>query len=49
MILASDLHAANLATMLRESGIRWKVVVLSACHAGSFIDALKKVRERMDR
>jgi hypothetical protein len=36
-----DLYAGDLAVMLRESGIRWKVIVVSACHAGSFIDGLK--------
>ncbi len=36
-----DLSATELADMLRESGIRWKVVVISACHSGSFIDALR--------
>ena len=36
-----DLDATELAEMLRESGIRWKVIVISACHAGSFIDALR--------
>jgi len=39
-----DLHslpAPDLAAMLRHSGIRWKVIVISACYAGGFIDALK--------
>jgi hypothetical protein len=36
-----DLRATDLADILRESGIRWKVIVISACHAGSFIDALR--------
>jgi hypothetical protein len=36
-----DLSATDLADMLRESGIRWKVVVISACHSGSFIAALR--------
>jgi hypothetical protein len=30
-----------LANALKASGIRWKVIVLSACHAGGFIDTLK--------
>ncbi|HET9864891.1 MAG TPA: C13 family peptidase, partial [Steroidobacteraceae bacterium] len=30
-----------LAQMLREAGIRWKVVVISACHAGAFIEHLR--------
>lgn len=36
-----DLPAATLAQMLRDSGIRWKVIVISACYSGGFIDALK--------
>ena len=31
----------ELAALLKESGIRWKVVVVSACYAGAFTDALK--------
>ena len=27
--------------MLRESGIRWRVIVVSACYAGSFIEPLR--------
>jgi hypothetical protein len=30
-----------LARMLRESGIRWKVLVISACYAGAFIEHLR--------
>ena len=29
-----------LASALHDSGIRWKVIVISACYAGAFIDAL---------
>jgi len=36
-----DLPAADLARLLRESGIRWKVVVVSACYSGGFLDPLK--------
>ncbi len=36
----TTLGANALASMLRESGIRWKVIVISACYAGSFIDAI---------
>lgn len=36
-----DLSKTELAAMLKESGIRWKVVVLSACYAGSFMEPLK--------
>ena len=35
------LTPAGLATMLRESGIRWKVLVISACYAGAFIEPLR--------
>ena len=36
-----DLSAAELGRLLRESGIRWKVVVISACYSGGFLDPLK--------
>jgi hypothetical protein len=36
-----DLSAAELGAMLKESGIRWKVVVVSACYSGGFIDPLQ--------
>jgi Peptidase C13 family len=39
-MMPSGLDAGQLAEALRESGIRWKVIVISACYAGSFIDAL---------
>ncbi|PFH11903.1 hypothetical protein BCF11_4370 [Collimonas sp. PA-H2] len=35
------LEAKELAKLLEETGIRWKVVVVSACYAGGFIDPLK--------
>ncbi len=35
------LSAHDLGAMLKESGIRWKVVVISACYAGGFIDEVK--------
>ncbi len=31
----------DLKTMLDTAGIRWRVVVISACYSGGFIDALK--------
>jgi hypothetical protein len=34
------LSGPGLAHLLRESGIRWRVVVLEVCDAGPFIDAL---------
>lgn len=36
-----DLPARELRNMLKESGIRWKVVLISACYSGGFIDAIK--------
>lgn len=36
-----NLEAKELAKLLAETGIRWKVVVVSACYAGGFIDPLK--------
>jgi hypothetical protein len=36
-----DLSGADLADALRASGIKWKVIVISACYAGAFIDALR--------
>ncbi len=35
------LQASELGTMLKQTGIRWKVVVVSACYSGGFIDAVK--------
>jgi hypothetical protein len=34
------LSASTLAIFLRESGIRWKVVVVSACFSGRFVEPL---------
>jgi hypothetical protein len=31
----------NLASALRDSGIKWRIIVISACHAGAFIAPLK--------
>ena len=36
-----DLSVDQLGQMLDSSGIKWKVVVLSACYSGGFIDRLK--------
>lgn len=38
------LQAAELGALLKESGIRWKVVVVSACYSGGFVDALQDER-----
>jgi hypothetical protein len=40
----ADLPAATLGQMLKQSGIRWKVVLVSACYSGGFIPALKDER-----
>jgi len=39
-----NLQAQALRDMLDEAGIGWRVVVISACFSGSFIDALKDER-----
>lgn len=39
-----DFTAERLAGVLRDSGIRWKVIVVSACYSGSFLDSLKDER-----
>lgn len=36
-----DLTGETLAEALRESGIKWRVIVISACHAGAFIEPLQ--------
>lgn len=36
-----DLGAPALAAALRDAGIRWRIVIISACYSGSFIDALR--------
>ncbi len=36
-----QLSADELAAALRDAGIRWRVIVISACHAGAFIESLK--------
>jgi len=40
----SPITPRALKSALDESGIRWKVVVVSACYSGGFIDALKDPR-----
>jgi hypothetical protein len=37
----NDLTDEDLAQALRESGIKWRVIVISACYAGAFIEPLK--------
>lgn len=37
----SQLNPTMLARMLADSGIRWKVIVISACYSGGFIEPLR--------
>jgi Peptidase C13 family len=37
----NDLTDEDLADALRDSGIKWRVVIISACYAGGFIEALR--------
>ncbi|HEX3396034.1 MAG TPA: C13 family peptidase [Steroidobacteraceae bacterium] len=39
-----DLTEEDLADALRESGIKWRVIIISACYAGGFIEPLKDPR-----
>jgi hypothetical protein len=36
-----ELRAAELAQILKDAAVRWKVVVLSACYSGGFIEDLR--------
>jgi PAS domain-containing protein len=36
-----DLTGEDLADALRDSGIQWRVIIISACYAGGFIDHLR--------
>ncbi|MEO7205578.1 MAG: C13 family peptidase [Steroidobacteraceae bacterium] len=40
----NDMTDEDLADALSDSGIKWRVIVISACYAGGFIDALKDPR-----
>ncbi len=37
----NDMTDEDLAEALDDSGIKWRVIIISACYAGGFIDALK--------
>jgi hypothetical protein len=37
----NNISPAELDRMLDEAGIKWRVLVVSACYSGSFVDALK--------
>jgi hypothetical protein len=39
-----DLHDDALKAMLDRAGIAWRVIVVSACYSGSFVDRLKDER-----
>jgi hypothetical protein len=36
-----DLTAEDLQDALRDAGIKWRVIIISACYAGGFIDSLR--------
>lgn len=40
----NDLSPTALRTMLDDAGIGWRVIIVSACYSGSFIDDLKSDR-----
>lgn len=40
-LMLQDLTDEGLAAALHDSGIKWRVIAISACHSGSFIDALQ--------
>jgi hypothetical protein len=37
----NDLGDEDLADALHESGIKWRVIIISACYAGGFIESLR--------
>jgi hypothetical protein len=39
-----DLTDEDLAESLEDSGIKWRVIIISACYAGGFIESLKDSR-----
>jgi len=40
-LMLNNLHADELDRMLDDAGIKWRVLVISACYSGSFIEPLK--------
>jgi hypothetical protein len=40
----NDMTTEDLADALSDSGIKWRVIIISACYAGGFIDPLKNPR-----
>jgi hypothetical protein len=41
MLPLTDLSAEELKTLLDESGIKWRMLAISACYAGGFVDVLR--------
>jgi hypothetical protein len=41
ILTLNDLSASDLAEALKESGIKWRVIVVSACYSGTFIEPLR--------
>jgi len=37
----NDIEAADVRDALDDAGIRWRVVIVSACYSGNFVDELK--------
>jgi hypothetical protein len=44
MLPFSDLSANDVAAALDEAGIKWRIVVVSACYSGTFVEPLKDER-----
>ncbi len=40
----AQLSPATLRTLLDDAGIKWRIVVVSACYSGAFVDALEDER-----
>jgi hypothetical protein len=40
MLMLQDLGADELASALEDAGIKWRVVVVSACYSGTFLEPL---------
>lgn len=43
-MVTTRLDPASLDEMIREAGIQWRIIVVSACYSGSFVDALADER-----
>jgi len=40
----NDLHPEDLASALHEAGIQWRVIIVSACYSGAFVEPLRDDR-----